>query len=95
MTLSDLMMKSAVSAALASLFLLNPAPLAAQADCAATVARFREAVAFDIKQGQLGDQVGKTMEAEIGKADAACRSGQSRQGLAIIARLKKQYGYAN
>jgi hypothetical protein len=61
--------------------------------CSGDVARCQAVQANDYSSGNIGLKVYRQIQAEIARADAACRSGRDGEASAMIHASKRRHGY--
>ena len=81
------------AATLAILVLALSAPGAAQSSCAGAIAQFRSVIDNDVKIGHLNKSVHSRIVPDLGRVEAACRTGNDAEATRALAALKGRFGY--
>ncbi|MCJ2080713.1 hypothetical protein [Methylobacterium sp. J-090] len=67
--------------------------LPAGSGCGPTIARTQAVVDSDVATGNLNAPVGERFSGDLRRAAEACRAGQEREALGLLAAAKARYGY--
>nr|WP_204262870.1 hypothetical protein [Methylobacterium sp. BTF04] len=69
------------------------APLPQGSGCGPAIARTQAVVDSDVSTENLNRAVGDRFSADLRRAGDACRSGNDREALGLLASAKARYGY--
>lgn len=69
------------------------APLPQGSGCGPAIARTQAVVDSDVATENLNTAVGQRFSADLNKAANACRGGNEREALGLLAAAKARYGY--
>ncbi|WP_112662522.1 hypothetical protein [Microvirga flavescens] len=70
-----------------------PSPVNAATGCQAEIEEYRAIMENDRRMGHVNASVYNRVEADIGKASAACAAGRDAEARRMISATKSRYGY--
>ncbi len=73
----------------------SPLPAAAgtASGCAGEIAQFRAVLKSDVDTGNVGQSVYNRANADLGRAETACRAGRDGEARSLVASTKSRFGY--